>query len=315
VREPDNDTWHVLGAGAQGLLWAALLHRAGRPVVLLLRDDARLAEYRRNGGITLHDGQGAERIDPPAVTVGARPGAARRVLVATKAHQTLAALGPFAPRDSSETALALLQNGMGVGDEIQARWPRARIYSLVTTSGSWRDGLFDVHRGGVGHTYIGRHGAEPGGDDVAQVARSLEAPGLTIDVSADIRSTQWRKLAVNCVVNPLAAIYELRNGDVPVDPRSRPRIALLCAEIARVAAAEGIAMTAQALRESVEATCRLTADNYNSMLQDLRAGRQTEIDYLTGYLLARAVVHDIDCPANDGLYAEVRRLEGEVSFP
>jgi 2-dehydropantoate 2-reductase len=315
VREPDNDTWYVLGAGAQGLLWAALMHRAGRPVVLLLRDDARLAEYRRSGGITLHDAQGVERIDPPATTVAARPASARRVLVATKAHQTLAALSAFAPRDSSDTVLALLQNGMGVGDEIRARWPRVRIYNLVTTSGSWREGLFDVHRGGVGHTYIGRHGAQPGGDDVVHVAQSLEAPGLTIDVSADIRATQWRKLAVNCVVNPLAAIYELRNGDVPTDPRSRPRIAILCSEIARVAAAEGIAMTAQGLRESVEATCRLTADNYNSMLQDLRAGRQTEIDYITGYLLARAVVHDIDCPANDQIYAEVKRLEGEVPFP
>ena len=69
-------------------------------------------------------------------------------------------------------------------------------------------------------------------------------------------------------------------------------------------------MTAAEVLAAVEATCRATADNYNSMLQDLRRGRVTEIDYINGYLLARAAEHGLSCPANAQLYEEVRRRSG-----
>jgi len=57
----------------------------------------------------------------------------------------------------------------------------------------------------------------------------------------------------------------------------------------------------------------VTADNRNSMHQDLSSGRRTEIDYITGYLLARAAVHDVDCPVNESLYEDIKRREAGAS--
>jgi 2-dehydropantoate 2-reductase len=236
----------------------------------------------------------------------------QRLLVATKAHHTMDALATFRARRADELAIALLQNGMGAAEEAQAQFPGARVYHLVTTTSAWREAAFIVHRAGRGRTLVGRHGAGSPGADVVEIARSFAVPGLELEVSADIRAALWRKLGVNCVINPLSALLGIRNGEVPADPRSLRLLEALCAEIAAVAAAEGIALTAHEVRANVEATCRVTADNYNSMLQDLRTGRRTEIGYLNGYLLARARAHGIACPENQRLYDEIRRREDDA---
>jgi 2-dehydropantoate 2-reductase len=306
VAAPRNETWHVLGAGSLGQVWAALLHRARRPACLLLRDSARREAYRAAGGITLHDEHGVELITPLAA-IASRAVHASRLLVATKAHQTMEALERVLTPDST-AIVAILQNGMGIADEIEPAYPLARIFLLVTTAGAWRDAPFTVHRAGTGHTVVGAHDAKD--DDESQpIARSLDAPGLPHSVSDDIRAAQWRKLAVNCVINPLTALHGLRNGEVPADPRTRDLIAPLCEEIARVATAEGIATNATELRATVDEVCRVTADNRNSMSQDLRAGRATEIDYLNGYVLRRARAHSIACRVNQSIYDEIRLRE------
>jgi 2-dehydropantoate 2-reductase len=275
-------------------------------VCLLLRDAARLAAYRAAGGITLHDEHGVARISPPAAVASLEVLPAR-LLVATKANQTMDALARVLPRDSSAT-VAILQNGMGVADEIAPAYARARLFLLVTTAGAWRDAPFTVHRAGIGHTLVGTYPARDD-DETAALVRSLDVAGLPTAPSDDIHAAQWRKLAVNCVINPLTALHGLRNGEVPADARTRDLIAPLCEEIARVATAEGVATTAQELRATVDEVCRVTADNRNSMAQDLRAGRATEIDYLNGYLLRRARVHAIACPVNQSIYDGIRRRE------
>ena len=312
MSEAAEHDWHLLGAGAMGQLWAALLHRAGRSICLLFRDEERLSAYRAAGGITLHEDGGVTLVSPPALVADARV-PVRRLLVATKAHQTAQALAPFTARRNADLAIALLQNGMGSADDAQALLPQARIYCLVTTGAAWRDAPFSVHRAGHGGTEIGRHGREPGGTDVLEIVRSLAAPDLKVEISPDIRAAQWRKLAVNCVINPLTALLDIPNGQVSTDARARTMIAPLCEEIAAVMAAEGIAVTSKELRERVEETCRVTADNYNSMRRDLNDGHRTEIDYITGYLLARAAVHDVDCPVNESLYDDIKRREARAT--
>jgi 2-dehydropantoate 2-reductase len=291
-----------------GQLWAALLHRAGRSVCLLFRDEERLGAYRAAGGITLHDERGVTLVTPPAL-VADKHVPVRRLLVATKAHQTMDALGPFASRRLADLTVALLQNGMGAAEDVQALLPQARIYCLVTTGAAWRDAPFSVHRAGHGGTEVGRHGREPGGEDVLEIVRGLALPDLKVEISADIRAAQWRKLAVNCVINPLTALLDIPNGQVPKDARAKTMIAPLCAEITGVMVAEGLAVTAKELHERVEETCRVTADNYNSMRRDLNDGRRTEIDYITGYVLARAAVHGVECPVNESLYEDIKRRE------
>ncbi|MNL62088.1 2-dehydropantoate 2-reductase [compost metagenome] len=74
---------------------------------------------------------------------------------------------------------------------------------------------------------------------------------------------------------------------------------------------EGIHTSADDIRYYVEQIIDSTAENISSMLQDVRAQRHTEIDYITGYLLKRARAHGINVPENVQLYDRVKRKESE----
>ncbi|MGH8355614.1 MAG: 2-dehydropantoate 2-reductase N-terminal domain-containing protein, partial [Pseudomonas sp.] len=78
-------TWHVLGAGSLGSLWAVRLARAGLPLRLILRDPARLAAYQAAGGLSLVE-QGQTRRYPIAAETADGPAPIRRLLLACKAY-------------------------------------------------------------------------------------------------------------------------------------------------------------------------------------------------------------------------------------
>ena len=123
-----------------------------------------------------------------------------------------------------------------------------------------------------------------------------------------IRALLWRKVAVNCGINALTALWACPNGELKNIPQG---IATLWEEVAAVVEREGLHTSAEDLRYYVEQVIDSTAENISSMLQDVRALRHTEIDYITGYLLKRARAHGIAVPENARLYDRVKRKESE----
>lgn len=124
----------------------------------------------------------------------------------------------------------------------------------------------------------------------------------------NIRAELWRKLAVNCVINPLTAIWNCPNGELRHHPQE---IMQICEEVAAVIEREGHHTSAEDLRDYVMQVIDATAENISSMLQDIRALRHTEIDYINGFLLRRARAHGIAVPENTRLFEMVKRKESE----
>ena len=124
----------------------------------------------------------------------------------------------------------------------------------------------------------------------------------------NIRAELWRKLAVNCVINPLTAIWNCPNGELRHHPQE---IMQICEEVAAVIQREGHHTSAEDLRDYVMQVIDATAENISSMLQDIRALRHTEIDYINGFLLRRARAHGIAVPENTRLFEMVKRKESE----
>ncbi len=116
-------TWHVLGAGSLGTLWATRLTRAGMPVRLILRDTTRLQAYEVAGGLTLVEHGEAQHYAVPAETAD-NPQPIHRLLVACKAYDTESAVARLAPRLAPGAELILLQNGLGSQDAVAAQVPR-----------------------------------------------------------------------------------------------------------------------------------------------------------------------------------------------
>jgi len=300
-------TWHVLGAGSLGTLWATRLARAGSPVRLLLRE-ARLAEYRASGGLTLIEDGIASQV-PLIAESGSRAGAPiRRLLLACKAYDAGEAAQALAARLAPEAEVLLLQNGVGSAEEVQAALPRVNCVRIVSTEGAYRDAPWRYVFAGRGENWLG---SLPDAPPPAWL-KELQLAGIPAAWCSDIERRQWRKLALNCAINPLTVLLDCRNGVLREYPQAlRP----LLAELRALLAARFDASAANDLEERVFQVLEGTAQNYSSMHQDVTAGRRTEIAYLLDRALAEADRLALRAPALRTLQRRLRQHLAALGLP
>ncbi len=289
--------WHILGAGSLGTLWATRLARAGVPVRLILRNQARLASYRAGQGLTLVE-RGVEQTYPVIGETPDSPEPIRRLLVACKAYDAQSAIAQLQHRLAPDAELILLQNGLGSQDAVAAQWPSARCIFASSTEGAFRDGDWRVVFAGHGYTWLGdaSHPTPPLWLD------DLQAAGIPHEWATDILTRLWRKLALNCAINPLTVLYHCRNGGLSAH---HCEVATLCAELAELLERCGQPAAAQDLHSEVERVIQATAANYSSMYQDVANARRTEISYLLGYACQAAARHQLAVPHLQQVHARL----------
>ncbi len=287
-------SWHILGAGSLGSLWAARLARAGVPVQLILRNPQRLQAYHQAGGLTLVE-QDQARLYPVAAQTPDSTQPIQRLLLACKAYDAEAAIAQLAPRLVPGAELILLQNGLGSQDRVALQVPQTRCILASSTEGAFREHDFRVVFAGHGHTWLG----DPLDLQPPAWLEDLHQAGIVHDWSLDILGRLWRKLALNCAINPLTVLHDCRNGGLRDHPAE---IASLCAELGELLQRCGQGESAHDLHEEVLRVIQATAANYSSMHQDVSQGRRTEIAYLLGYACAAAQRHRLTLPHLQALH-------------
>ena len=287
----------VLGCGALGQLWLTALRKHGHEVqgwlrvpqpycsVNLIETDGSIF----NESLTANDPDFLANSD--------------LLLVTLKACQVYDAVRGLVATLPETTPILLIHNGMGTIEELQ-NIPQPLLMG-PTTHAARRDGNVIIHVAN-GTTHIGPAREQDG--DYSYLADILQ--GVLPDVAwhNNIRAEMWRKLAVNCVINPLTALWDCPNGELRHHPEA---VMAICQEVAAVIEREGHHTSADDLRYYVDQVIESTAENISSMLQDMRALRHTEIDYITGDLLKRARAHGIAVPENAHLFEMVKRKESE----
>ena len=268
-------TWHILGAGSMGMLWATRLTRAGLPVKLILRNTERLQAYKAAQGLTLIEDEDSQQWAISA-QIPETDEPIQRLLVACKAYDAEQAVAQIAGRLTVNAELILLQNGLGSQQAVAALVPQARCLFASSTEGAFRDGDWRVVFAGRGHTWLGDTGQAPAPAWLEELQRS----GIAHEWSPNILSRLWRKLALNCAINPLTVLYNCRNGGLQVHTAE---VQTLYTELASLLEHCGQPEAAVDLGLEVLRVIQATANNYSSMHQDVAQGRRTEISYLLGY--------------------------------
>lgn len=282
----------ILGPGALGLHFAARLGGIV-PVALIARDAAGAA--RLNAGVEV----GGRRFHPNAFAAAEAP-EADWVIVLVKAGDTAAAAAT-AERMHPLGVLSL-QNGL-TGELLRAHCAAPRVEQGITTEGAYRergDGADRIYPSGAGETLV-----PPGFEAVAEL---LARAGLRARVEPDIAAARLAKLLVNVAINPLAALFRVPNGAL-LEPPHRVLLDTLVREALPVLRAHGLELDEAAALARVHAVARATAANRASMLQDLLAGRRTEIDAITGALLRMAARTGSELPTHRAVQVLVRALE------
>jgi 2-dehydropantoate 2-reductase len=307
--------WHILGAGALGCLWGFHASAGGLAITLLLRNASRLAQFTAAGGIGLVADEDTTVQTCQAISVDALDESIEQLLICCKAPQTVAAFTQVANHLGNNATVLLLQNGMGAAQELLAIKPDLQLYCAVSTDGAHLPAPFRVRRAGSGINLVGRFPRDSSLAASRQLCERLQVPGLTLQPCADIALAQWHKLAVNAIVNPLTVLFNCKNGALLDNPAALDHIAAMVQEIARVSHAMDIDLSAAEIHASVLTVCRQTGGNISSMLQDIRAQRGTEIDYINGYVQRCALQRGITARHNQLLIDKVKRLERVIFDP
>jgi 2-dehydropantoate 2-reductase len=302
---PAQSNWHVLGAGAMGCWWGSRLIKQGHQVTLLVRNQPPV-ETR----IIVEHNHHQECFDCQALRLETAlpPESTTALLVTLKAHHTLDALTSISDLLPYYQVIVLMQNGMGVVEQIRHAFPGLPLLIGITNQGAYRlAALHPLHivQAGQGDTWLGCLPEEAAQTRVDAVTDLIEMSPGPVRWDPYILGRQWTKLAVNCVINGLTVIENCRNGELTL-PAHRERIAILCEEIEAVMSHYVDRDPMTTLQQEVLRVAAATRENFSSMLQDAQNGRTTEVDYLNGYLCNRADDLNLAVPANQELYAEIR---------
>jgi 2-dehydropantoate 2-reductase len=229
-------------------------------------------------------------------------------IVATKAMHTESAIAATA-HAFADGSVASVQNGIGNEEAIAGHVERVIRGTTFPAGRLLEPGhvQWDVK----GDTTIGPF--EPSPAPTAEIERLAEActrAGLPTQAVADARGPQWRKLIFNAATNPVGALTGLTHGRVCEDPGLRALVSGLVDEGKAVAAAQGIELDADP-EELIDHAARpdVAYDHKASMLQDVEARRQTEIDYLNGGIVRFGGEQGVPAPLNEAILALVKGLE------
>jgi len=322
--------WYLLGAGAIGTLMGANLQAAGHRVSAFLRNEQNAQDSLPVTLVRQADKSNPAKLDSLAFPVALRSGPdnIHHLLVTTKSYDVYSAVHSVAHRLSKHCHVVLLTNGMGLAQQLEEAFPSLDITCGTTTEGAFRESPGRVVHAGRGQTRLGRHTGlhvqeHTEHDSQQQQNHRRSRPAVTapppwfehwqsaVDDSQwdnNVNAALWDKLAVNCVINPLTALYRCRNGELATNAKAEKVVAILCREVQQVSYALGFTTTAQRLQHTVAEVIQGTAANQSSMLQDVMAGRQTEIEDITGFLLREAQRYGIPVPENQRMLESILAL-------
>ncbi len=306
----------ILGTGALGGVIAGCLADTRAELVCVSR--GRSAELIESG-LTIFTPEGSVEMIPGEryVLIDSEKGPLEEIvcgscdvaIVAGKANST-SSLSSIAEDILSESGVAVsIQNGLGNAEIIASRVGWDSVIGGSTTHSAWRDGEGSVYWTGRGSIFLGTIGGSDPDSTTLEFVSLLEEAGLNPKWSSDIEKEIWKKLMINVAINPICAIAGVRNGALAQIPELWEQSLEAMREAESVARASGVDLGEMDNEEYLRKVVTSTSENRVSMLQDLMAGRKTEIDFLCGEVVSRGGELGIPTPRNEVLLALMRGIE------
>jgi len=315
----------VLGAGGVGSVVAGYLTRAGHEVIMLARPSHAAAVQR--AGLHIR-GLADFHVQVPALADARSVSEADLLIITVKTKDMERALAGVAHLNIK--GVASLQNGVVKNEQIARAFGRGKVVGATTMIGATlvRDGEVEYTLDGI--TFFGELDGHQS-ERVSQIVDAFVHSGLKAALAEDIISIEWTKQAFQNPFAPLAAITRLPVHRVWSSPQLAALSVRMFREVAAVAQARGVALSEhsawslfnmkimrdapfdEAVRKLLEVGRQVTASGRThiipSMLQDVLAGKQTEIEETVGYVYHEGQRLGIPVPYTEFAYRTVKAIE------
>jgi len=229
------------------------------------------------------------------------------ILVTVKAYDSKGVASLLRKTGIRNVPVLSLQNGLGNVEDLVGQLGADSIIAGTTTEGAMTTGPGEVIHTGRGMTWVGEMNGKVS-DRCLAIQRAFRKAGFSTIINNNIKGVLWAKAIVNSAINPISAITRAKNGDVRKIPELREIASKVIDEGSAVAYANAILLkpNPDSLLAKILA---LTSRNKSSMLQDIEAGRKTEIRQLNGSISRLGSLVGVSTPFNDLLTRLVLALE------
>ncbi len=294
----------VIGAGSMGLFLQYLVQESADTCLLTRESSLRaFAEeplkvtgaLEGNLNIKCHSWA-----DMPALEANAP------IFVATKAHELPMVLKELLPHIQPNNPIILMQNGLGILDQAREILPKNPIIRLLCYIGVRKVSPVHIHVAGI-HKYE-LAGNKSNADFLQNWQEILKNKGVDTAVSYEPYAAEWQKALWNLSINGLCSIVDEPNGAIADSPELNKIARDIVAEAVEIAKLEGIHLTTERVEDVFKSLAR-TRTNINATLQDLRAGRHPELEFLNGAVAKIAEKHGRRAPLNEAVFNLVTYLE------
>lgn len=294
----------VIGLGAIGGIYAAKLYDMDPGCLTVIADAERIGKYSEEGvrvnGKTYDFSyvKPGEHITPPDL-----------ILIAVKYHhlsQTIEALkycvGP-------DTIVMSLLNGIDSEEIIGQELGMERmLYSVCIGIDAVRSGK-DIRYTNFGKLHFGERNNAVLSERVERVKALFDKAGFPYVIPEDMLRTIWWKYMINVGVNQTSAVLKAPYGVFQTVPEARQLMDAVMGEVIAVSQKAGVGLREQDIPEVHKVLGTLSAEGKTSMLQDVEAGRKTEVEMLSGVLCALGKKYGVSTPVNETLFRMIKTLE------
>jgi 2-dehydropantoate 2-reductase len=241
------------------------------------------------------------------------------IFLTTKTYDSEAAVLQFKNLIEKSEWLVILQNGIGNEDFIIPYCNNSKIIRVVTSTGAFLEKPGHVIHTGEGITKLGfpflemvnleQQKIDKAQLDIKLLKNILNLAGFETIIVEDIISECWEKVLVNIGINALGALTRLPNGKLLEIKGLKNIMAGAINEAKKVAVMKNIKLSERDFIAIAQDVAEKTAENKNSMLQDILNNKPTEIDFMNGRILKYARDLGINVPINELLTLLIRGLE------
>ncbi|MCW5662096.1 MAG: 2-dehydropantoate 2-reductase [Burkholderiaceae bacterium] len=301
----------VVGAGAVGSYYGAMLARAGQRVVLIGRAPHVAAIEQR--GLQLHKGGSVEAVRLGASTDIAAVRDADLVLFCVKSTDTEGVGREMAPHLKRDALVLSLQNGVDNAPTL-AQWVPCSVVPTVVYVATALPEPGAVKHNGRGDLVIGPMDAAQANDAALQqrlqaLVELFAGADVPVKISPDVMAELWGKLMLNCAYNAISGLAQLPYGVMAAQPDVVELQRAVVREVVAVAQADGVPLDLNASLQAMERLAATMPAQLSSTAQDMARGKRSEIDHLNGTVVRRGAARGVPTPVNQALHALVKLVE------
>jgi 2-dehydropantoate 2-reductase len=305
----------ILGAGAMGSAIGALLHKGGHQVTLVDVSRPTIEAIQARGLIIQNKSGDKETVRISITDQPSSFGVADLVLVFVKCYHTEAAVRSALPILGPGTTVLSLQNGWGNGPRIASIVGQEPVILGVCYHSATILAPGHVLHAGQEKTFMG----ELDGSDsprLQKIVQTFNAAGIVVEPSGQVLKEIWSKLALNVATLPTSSTVRVTADHLLDTSEMQELMKALLQEVVAVANAQKIPLDFSERWDAITGLLRKLAPNTKgSMLQDVEARRQTEIDVMCGAIIEAGTRLNIPTPYNRAMLGLIKGLEGTFRLP